>query len=74
MIKVWIDIDKAREKIYDMVEKYKKDNPVKTTFDNTWNTAFELGASNATLALFDLLNDESCFKLHFITEESEDDR
>lgn len=74
MIKIYVDIDKAREKIYDMIQKYKDDNPVFSTFDSTWNTAFDLGASNAACALFDLLNDESAFKIHFINEGNEDDR
>lgn len=74
MIKIYVDIDKAREKIYDMIRKYKDDHPVSSTFDSTWNTAFDLGASNAACALFDLLNDESAFKVSFISEGDKDDR
>ena len=62
-MKYWIDFDKARKEIYDMIEAYKKKNPVFSSFDNIWNTAFEIGASNAVIALFNLFEDKSAIKI-----------
>ena len=78
MIKFWIDFDKARKEIYDMIEAYKQKNPVFSPFDNTWNTAYELGASSAVSALFNLFNDKSAVKIEYRIKErnrsNEDDR
>lgn len=73
MIRFWIDLDKAREKIYEMIDNYKESHPRVSTFDSTWNIAYDIGASDAVNKLFELLKDKSAFKVSYTTEEDSGD-